>query len=120
MESLRKHLSYIFLHVEYAERRKKYGILFIFSLFREYIDIEYARVPVTYRVHQAEYIIHIRVAASQEYENTYSTRRVAHRCTSWTSPVRVKTRVWPSYVLNTYSRIPVAQPKEYEERIPPG
>ena len=28
-----------------------------------------------YRVHQAEYVIHIRVAASQEYVNTYSTRR---------------------------------------------
>jgi len=25
-----------------------------------------------------------------------------------------------SYVLNTYSRIPVTQPQEYEYRIPPG
>ena len=33
-------------------------------------------VPVECRVHQAEYVIHIRAAASQEYVNTYSTRRV--------------------------------------------
>ena len=63
------------LHVEYAERRRKYGILFIFSLFCEYIDLEYVRVPVIYRVNQAEYVIHIRVAASQEYLNRYSARR---------------------------------------------
>ena len=30
---------------------------------------------MVYRVHQAEYGIHILVAASQEYVNTYSTRR---------------------------------------------
>jgi len=64
------------LHVEYAERRRNYGILFIFSLFTEYMHLEYVRVPVIYRVNKAEYVIHIRVAASQEYVNTYSTRRV--------------------------------------------
>jgi len=63
------------LHVEYAERGKEYGILFIFSLFYEYIPLEYVRIPVVYRVHQAEYGIHIRVAVSQEYVNTNSTPR---------------------------------------------
>ena len=65
------------LHVEYAERRSEYGILFIFyNLFCEYINLAYVRVPVIYKIHQAEYVIHIRVAASQESVNTYSTRRV--------------------------------------------
>jgi len=56
-------------------KEKKYRILFIFSLFCEYTNLEYVRVPVIYRHHQAEYVIHIRVAASQKYVNTYSTRR---------------------------------------------
>jgi len=64
------------LHVEYAERRRKYGIIFIFILLCEYIHLEYVRVPVIYRVSQAEYVIHIRVAASQEYVSIYSTCRV--------------------------------------------
>jgi len=64
------------LHVEYAERSIQYGILFIFSLICEYTNLECVQVPVIYRVDQAEYVIHIRVAASQEYENTYSTRRL--------------------------------------------
>jgi len=38
--------------------------------------LEYVRVHVIYRVHQAEYVIHIRVAASEEYMNIYSTSRV--------------------------------------------
>ena len=62
------------LHVEYAERIRRYGILFIFSLLCEYINLEYVWVPVIYRVDQAEYVHNI-VAASQEYVNTYSTRR---------------------------------------------
>jgi len=36
--------------MEYAERRRNYGILFIFSLFCEYTDLGYVRVPVIYRV----------------------------------------------------------------------
>ena len=48
-----------------------------FSLIYEYSNLEYEHIPVEYRVHQAEHVIHIRVAASQEYVNTYSTRRVA-------------------------------------------
>jgi len=56
--------------------KKKYGILFIFSLFCEYINLEYVRVPVIYRVNQSECVIHIRVAASQEYVNMYLTRRI--------------------------------------------
>jgi len=39
--------------------------------FDEYGNLEYEHGPVEYRVHQAEYGIHIRVAASQEYVNTY-------------------------------------------------
>jgi len=53
-------------------------ILFIFNLFCEYTNLACVIVPVVYRVNQAEYAIHIRVVASQEYVNTYSTRR----CTS--------------------------------------
>jgi len=68
------------LHVEYVRRRRKYGILFIFDLFCEYINLEYVWVPVIYRVHQAENVIHILVAASQEYVNTYSTCRIAISC----------------------------------------
>jgi len=54
------------------EGRTQCGILFIFSLFCEYINLEYVRMHVIYRVHQAEYA---NVAAPQEYVNTYSTRR---------------------------------------------
>jgi len=49
-------------------------ILFIFSLFCEYMTLEYVRVYVMYRVDQAECVICILVATSQEYVNTYSTR----------------------------------------------
>jgi len=59
--------------------RKEYGILFIVSLFCECIHPEYVRFHGIYRVNQAEYGIRILVAASQEYVNTYSTRRVATR-----------------------------------------
>ena len=64
------------LHVEYAEREKEYGILFIFSLLCEYIHLKYVRIHVIYRVNPAEYVIHVLVVASQEYVNIYSTRRV--------------------------------------------
>ena len=100
------------LHVEYAEKRRKCGILFIVSLFCEYTNLEYVRVPSIYRVNQAEYVIHILVAGSQEYENTYSTRRVlslmsGHPCSVWAiAPVRTSescgVRVYPSY---TYTYI---------------
>jgi len=63
------------LHVEYAERSRKYGIPFICSLLCEYTNLEYVRVLVIYRVNQAEYVIHMHVAASQEYVNTHLTRR---------------------------------------------
>jgi len=64
------------LRVEYAEREKEYGILCIISLCCECIDLEYARIHVLYRIHQAEYVIHILVVAPQEYVNIYSTRRM--------------------------------------------
>jgi len=63
------------LPVEYPERGKEYGILFIFSLFYEYIQLEYVRSHVIYRVHEAEYGIPVLVIAPQEYVNIYSTRR---------------------------------------------
>jgi len=75
------------LHVEYAERGRKYGVLFIFNLFCEYIDLEYVRVPVVYRVNQVEYGIHIRVVASQEYVNTYSTRKTATYMAGLSAPL---------------------------------
>ena len=73
------------LHVEYAARGKEYAILFTFSLFCEHIHLEYVRVHVIYRVTQAEYGIRIRMAASQEYVNIYSTRRVGKGDTDQTS-----------------------------------
>jgi len=39
--------------------------------------LEYVRIYVIYRVNQAVYVIHIRMAAPQEYLNTYSTPRVS-------------------------------------------
>jgi len=62
-----------------ARVNPKYGILFIFSPFDEYINLEYVRVPVISRVHQAEYVVHFLLVASQEYVNTYSTRRLPAR-----------------------------------------
>jgi len=47
--------------------------LFIFSLLSGYIYLEYVRIHIIYRVHQAEYVIHILVVAPQEDVNMYST-----------------------------------------------
>ena len=86
------------LHVEYAERRGKYDILFIFSLFCENINLEYVAVPVINRDDQTEYVIHILVATSQEHVNTYSTRRMCspgtriYRCRL---ALRANPRCWP-------------------------
>jgi len=74
------------LHVEYAERRRKYDFLSIFSLVCEYSNLEYVWVPVIYRVNQAEYVIRILAAASQEYVNTHSTRRVKRSTTLTQQP----------------------------------
>jgi len=67
----------IIQHVEYAGGRIQYGILFIFRLFYEYSNLECECVHshVICRVHQAEYLVHVLVAASQKYVNTCSTRR---------------------------------------------
>jgi len=48
------------LYVEYAGRRMKYGILFMFSPFYEYSNLEYGCVPVYYSVQN---VIRILVAA---------------------------------------------------------
>jgi len=45
-------IEYRGLHVEYAERRTKYGILFIFCLEFEYINLEYVRIHVIYRINR--------------------------------------------------------------------
>jgi len=66
----------LLLHVEYAERGKEHGLLFIFSLSCGYIRLECVRIHGIYRVNQAEYVIHMLVVAPQEYVNTYSTPRV--------------------------------------------
>ena len=55
--------------IEYAERGHEYGILFNFSLFCEYIHLEYIRIHSIYGVNSAEYGIHILVVAPQEYVN---------------------------------------------------
>jgi len=62
--------------VEYVERGKEHGILFMFSLLCEYIHLEYERIHVIYRVNQTEYLVRILVVAPQEYVNIYSTRRL--------------------------------------------
>ena len=62
-------------HVEYAERGTEYCILFRFSLFCEYVYLEYVRIHAIYRVNQAECVLHILVVAPKEYGNLYSTRR---------------------------------------------
>jgi len=67
--------SYTTLHVEYKEREKEYGILFIFSLFCEYMHLESIRVHVIHRDSQAEYVIHILVVAPHEYVNIYFLTR---------------------------------------------
>ena len=59
-----------------SEEENRVNPLFMFGLFCECIYLEYVQVPVIYRVNQAEYFVHIHVAASQEYVNTYSTRRL--------------------------------------------
>jgi len=66
----------VVLHVEYAGPGIEYGILFRFSLYCEYIHLDFVRIHVIYRVHQAEYVIHIRVVAPQEYVDIDSTLRV--------------------------------------------
>jgi len=63
------------LHVEYVEWGNTYGILFRFSLFCEYTNLECVRMRVICRVNQ-EYAIRISMAAPPEYVNTYWTRRV--------------------------------------------
>ena len=63
------------LHVEYVERITTHGIVLMFSPVYEHSNFEYKHVPVEYRVYGAECGTHIRVAASQEYVNTYSTCR---------------------------------------------
>ena len=62
-------------YVEYAERGKENGILFVLNLFCEYMQLEYVRIHVIYRDNQAEYGIHILVVAPQEHVNIYSTHR---------------------------------------------
>ena len=74
------------LRVEYAERGKEYDILFIFSLVSECSNLEYEHVPVEYRVHRAEYVIHTLVAAPQEYVNIYLTRRTLPPAGLWQLP----------------------------------
>jgi len=37
------------------------------------MNLEYVHIHVIYRANQADYVIYIRVAASQEYVKTYST-----------------------------------------------
>jgi len=48
----------------------------MFSLFCEHDNLEYVHVHVIYRGNQAEYRIRIRVAASQEFLNICSTRKL--------------------------------------------
>jgi len=70
--------------------RRVNPILFILSLLYEYSNLEYVHIHVIYRVNQAKYGFRIRVAASQEHVNTYSTCRVDTRSCTWAK------RIYPS------------------------
>jgi len=50
------------------------------SLLYEYSNREYVRIYVIYRATQAEHVIRMFMAASQEYVNTYSALRTASLC----------------------------------------
>jgi len=89
------------LHVEYAEREKEAGILFMLSLFFECIHLEYVRVRVISRVNHPEFVIHILVVASQECVNIYSPRRLTSlrmlkcaSCVASASMIRSASRPW--------------------------
>ena len=41
------------LHVKYVEQRTNYGVLFIWSVFGEYMNLEYVRIRVVCRIQQA-------------------------------------------------------------------
>ena len=53
------------------------GILSRSNLFYEYSNLECLLFHDVYRVTQAEYVIRILMAASQEYVNTYSSCRLS-------------------------------------------
>jgi len=95
------------LHVEYAEQRIRDGILFICSSFYEYSHLGYEHVPVQYRVHQAEDVIRILLAASHEYVNTYSTRRATSLYASCESVYR-------------YTDTPSNPPRVFQRCLPNG
>jgi len=54
-------------------------------------------IHVIYRINQAKHVIHILVAASQEYVNTYSTRKVDCRASVTTDEaVSLQMRIYYS------------------------
>jgi len=65
------------LNTRNAEKKSRFR--FVFSLLDGCSNLEYGRIYVIFRVTQAEYDICILMAASQDYVNTYSTRRVSPR-----------------------------------------
>jgi len=97
----------ISLHVEYAEWGEEYSILFIFSLFCEYMQ----RIHIIYRVNQVVYVIHFLVVAPQEYVNIYSTSRIISRWgrSLWTGmpPLSLRTMT-PPLTLTTAMQIAAA------------
>jgi len=77
----------------------KYGVRFIFGLFCEFSNLEPVWLPVMVRVHQAEYGIHILVAASQEYlKCIISRKQKACSCTPSTTGAAYAARdAWRAY-----------------------
>ena len=75
------------VHVEYAERGKEYGILFIVRLFCEYTRLEYKYIPGIYRVNQAEHGIHIPVVAPQVYVKISTGHTHTHTHRQITTPL---------------------------------
>jgi len=82
-------------------------------LFREYIHVEYEHTRIIYRVNQAEYAIHIRVVAPQEYVNLYSTR--------WLSTHRKDNTRTPTTKLTYESTLglPIPDQPSHESYRPP-
>ena len=58
------------------------------SLLCEYIPLEHMRVPVIFRVNQAEYVIHSNVVAPQEHVQIYSTLKAVREAGTRFTPNR--------------------------------
>jgi len=89
---------YAYLLNTWNEGGKEYGILFICSLFREYVHLEYIRIHVIYRVNQAEYGIYILVFEPHKYVKIFCTRAWEVARTVVAPPSSVVKCLWEVFV----------------------